>query len=91
MNVHQAGFPNVVALMGCSLSTKQADLLTRHFSEVILLLDGDEAGEQASAKIALNLSGRMRVHRGRVPMGFQPDQLSVDELRRIIENAMCDP
>lgn len=43
MNVHQAGFPNVVALMGCSLSSQQADLLNRHFAEAVLLMDGDEA------------------------------------------------
>lgn len=91
MNVHQAGFPNVVALMGSSLSTQQANLLTWHFAEAVLLLDGDDAGERASAKIAVKLSGLMKIHCGRVPIGRQPDQLSADELRRIIEAVIRDP
>lgn len=88
MNVHQAGFPYVVALMGCSLSSQQADLLTRHFAEAVLLLDGDEAGEHASVKIAAGLSATMKVCCGRVPIGRQPDELLPDELRNVIEGAI---
>jgi len=85
--VHQAGFPNVVALMGCSLSGQQADLLIRHFAEAALLLDGDEAGERATAKITATLSETMKVYRGRVPQGRQPDELLPAELRSVIEGA----
>ncbi len=88
MKVHQAGHPNVVALMGCSLSTRQADLLARHFTEAVLLLDGDVAGQQAKSKIAASLSGTIKVHRGRVPSGRQPDELSPAELRNAIERAI---
>lgn len=91
MKVHQAGFPNVIALMGCSLSTQQADLLTRYFSEAVLLLDGDEAGSRASAKIAGRLAGLLKIHWGHVPVGRQPDQLADDELRRIINDALRVP
>lgn len=90
MNLHQAGLPNVVALMGCVLSKQQTDLLTRHFAEIILLLDGDEAGERASVKIAARLSGLVKIRYGRVPIGRQPDQLPAEELRRIIEAAVRD-
>lgn len=41
---HQAGFPCVVALMGCSLSQRHEALLQQHFREVTLMLDGDHAG-----------------------------------------------
>ena len=88
IKVHQAGFPNVVALMGCSLSGQQADLLTRHFAEAILLLDGDEAGERATAKITATLSETMKVYRGRVPQGRQPDELLPAELRSVIEGVI---
>jgi DNA primase len=91
MKVHQAGFPNVVALMGCSLSPRQGDLLAEHFAEVILLLDGDEAGERASEKVAASLRGSLKVHRGRTPTGLQPDELSADDLRRIIGDAVREP
>lgn len=90
IKVHQAGFPNVVALMGCSLSAQQADLLTRHFAEAILLLDGDEAGERATPKITATLSETMKVCRGRIPQGRQPDELVPAELRGVIQSA-TDP
>lgn len=88
MTVHQTGYPHVVALMGCSLSNQQAALLARHFAEAVLLLDGDEAGQHATSKIAASLSGAIKVHCGRVPSGRQPDELSRDELRDAIERAI---
>jgi hypothetical protein len=51
VNVHQAGLPCVVALMGCSLSRRQEELLQEHFREVVLLLDGDTAGRRAGVGI----------------------------------------
>jgi DNA primase len=39
MRIHQAGYPNVGALLGGSLSAVQADLLNRHFSKVIIFTD----------------------------------------------------
>jgi DNA primase len=88
MKVHQAGYPNVVALMGCSLSDIQAHLLAEHFREVVLLLDGDEAGNVASNKIATRLSGNLRIHRGRIPPNRQPDELTCSELQAVIEDAV---
>jgi DNA primase len=88
INVHQAGYPNVVALMGCSLSDHQADLILRWFGEAVLLLDGDEAGQQATKKIAARLSETLKVFRAHVPAGRQPDELLPEELCSIIEGAM---
>ena len=50
-NVYQAGLPCVVALMGCSLSQQQEVLLQKHFQQVTLMLDGDNAGRRAGAII----------------------------------------
>ena len=47
IKVHEAGF-RCVALMGSSLSQEQGELLDRHFSHVVLLFDGDEAGRAAT-------------------------------------------
>jgi hypothetical protein len=79
--VHQAGLPCVVALMGCSLSQWQGDLLERHFNEVVLLLDGDNAGRTASADLAARLVHTLSTRVVSVPDGSQPDQLSEDQLR----------
>jgi len=46
INVSQAGYPFVVALMGCSLSEEQERLLVAHSDQVVLMLDGDDAGRQ---------------------------------------------
>ena len=44
MKVHQVGFPNVVALMGSTLSERQEELLCESTDRLVLLFDGDEAG-----------------------------------------------
>jgi len=61
VKVYQAGHPNVVALMGSSLSDEQERLLQKHFDHAVLMLDGDEAGQRATATISNRLSGKMDV------------------------------
>lgn len=41
MRVHQAGYPNVGALLGGSLSRIQEDLLNRHFTHIIIMTDNE--------------------------------------------------
>jgi DNA primase len=49
MKVHQAGYPFVVALMGCSISEEQERLLVSAADMVLLMVDGDEAGRKGAA------------------------------------------
>ncbi len=86
LKVHQAGLPCVVALMGCSLSKRQEELLPKHFRRVILLLDGDKAGRNAGASIGARLVSKLSVTLVEVPLGSQPDQLTTDQIR-----CLCDP
>jgi DNA primase len=86
LNVHQAGFPCVVALMGCSLSARQEALLQQHFRQVTLMLDGDNAGRRAGTTIAARLVTKLAVRVVEIPLGTQPDQLSADQIR-----CLCDP
>ena len=44
------GFKNVVALMGVALSSEQIDILKRLKVPVVLMLDNDNAGEDATVK-----------------------------------------
>jgi Toprim-like/DNA primase catalytic core, N-terminal domain len=85
-NVHQAGFPCVVALMGCSLSRQQEVLLQQHFHQVTLMLDGDNAGRRAGAMIAARLVPKLAVRVVEIPLGSQPDQLGADQV-----HCLCDP
>jgi DNA primase len=84
MKVHQADFPAVVALMGSSLSDAQAELLGA-FDRVLLMLDGNEAGVDAAPKIAAQLARRLLVRIADVPDGTQPDQLSTEEIRAVLD------
>jgi DNA primase len=80
-NVYQAGLPCVVALMGCSLSLRQEQLLQERFQEVVLFLDGDKAGRTAAIKIASRLVSKVSTRLVEIPTGTQPDQLGADQIR----------
>jgi 5S rRNA maturation endonuclease (ribonuclease M5) len=41
MRIHQAGYPNVVALLGGTLSAVQIELFNRHFSNIIIFTDDE--------------------------------------------------
>ena len=79
-----AGFP-AVALMGSTMSRRQADLAAQHFSEVVLLLDGDDAGRSGTRKAIETLRSRAEVKVGWIPDGNQPDELEPDEIKGLIQ------
>jgi DNA primase len=84
MKVSQAGFP-CVALMGCTMSAAQQRLLSEHFSQVILMLDGDDAGRGAAEEIGDGLQQVIyMVKTIELADGVQPDQLSAEEIRNIL-------
>lgn len=82
--VHQAGYPSVVALMGSSLSDRQAYLLTEHFDHAVLMLDGDAAGRNGADAIVEKLEDKLPLTVLRLADGQQPDQLASGEISSII-------
>jgi len=88
LKVHQAGYGNVVALMGASLSDRQSELLEKYFRELVVMLDGDEAGRRASRVLATRWPA---AHTAWVPAGRQPDQLSSEDIKRIVRSASGAP
>lgn len=86
MKVVQAGFPATVALMGNTLSAAQEALLLAHFREVVLMLDGDEAGLAAAEKIAGRLVHQFFVCVVDLPAGAQPDRLSSEVIRELLQS-----
>ncbi len=48
--LHQYGFDNAVASLGTSLTEEQAALLTRYTDQVVLIYDGDQAGQNATKR-----------------------------------------
>src|SRR5262249_31604296 len=87
LRVHQAGYHKVIALMGATLSEVQEILLLARFGEVVLMLDGDEAGRCATRQRAARLWGKIPLNIAEVPSGRQPDQLSSEEIERILRIA----
>jgi DNA primase len=45
---HQAGIRNVVATLGTAMTREHATLLARYCTRVVLLFDGDDAGQRAA-------------------------------------------
>lgn len=65
------------------MSEEQEKLLLS-FQSIILFLDGDEAGREATRSISARLMHRMFVKVIGLSDGKQPDQLSSDEIKKIL-------
>ncbi len=50
VTMHQFGFDNAVASLGTSLTEEQATLISRYAEQVVLLYDGDSAGQTATKR-----------------------------------------
>jgi DNA primase len=73
---HQHGFPNVVASMGTALGERQVRLLKRFSRDVLLALDADTAGQEATLRAVeyQDILGRdIRVVI--LPEGSDPDEV----------------
>jgi len=74
ISLHQAGFENVVASSGTSLTTDQIRLIKRYTPNITILFDGDEAGLKASFRgIDMILEQGMNVKIVMFPEGEDPD------------------
>jgi|SRR5271157_1440263 len=88
LKVHQAGHASVVALMGCSLSAEPERRLIESFRKIVLLLDGDLAGQQATRTITDRLIDRSTIKVVSLIAGQQPDQMSSEDIRRVLSAAV---
>lgn len=52
MSIHQAGYPNVISLLGGTLSKNLIDQLNKTFSTIIIMTDFDKAGRKLGWDIA---------------------------------------
>ena len=50
VTLHQYGFDNAVASLGTSLTDEQATLLSRYTEQIVLIYDGDTAGQRATQR-----------------------------------------
>ena len=73
--LHRAGFTNAVASLGTSLTEEQAQLLSKHYKEVVICYDADEAGQKATER-ALEIFRKTPIVTKTlvVPNGKDPDE-----------------
>lgn len=89
MWVAQAGYPYVVALLGKSLSLEQQALLTRVANRLVLFLDNDDAGKDATRVVSKQLRGAdVRVGDYGTSDPVSPDDLSPEHIKAAIEGAV---
>jgi DNA primase len=91
MKLHQYGCRKVVALMGSTMSAAQEELIRKHTdsrSQVIIMLDEDEAGQAGRDDIAVRLAkfAFVKVHTFEKP-GTQPDNLNAEEVQLLFGGA----
>lgn len=89
--MHQAGIENVVASSGTSLTVEQIKSIHRFTKNIVVLYDGDEAGQKASNRaIPLLLEEGMNVKLLMFPDNDDPDSFSrkvtVQEFKDYLEN-----
>lgn len=91
IKLHQAGLLNCVATLGTALTQEQAKLVRRYCEEVVILYDGDEAGQRESLRASevLAVEGT-RVFVVTLPGGQDPDEfiqgIGKEEFERYIQN-----
>ncbi len=93
--MHQAGIENVVASSGTSLTVDQIKSIHRFTKNIVVLYDGDDAGQKASSRaIPLLLEEGMNVKLLQFPDNDDPDSFSrkvtIQEFHDYIETNVTD-
>jgi DNA primase len=83
MRLSQAGSPNVVSLLGTQLFEDQLIWLSQA-PGILLLLDGDPAGRDASARIAQSLRPYTTAYTHLLPDSKEPEDLTDESLVSIV-------
>lgn len=76
ISLYQAGFENVVASMGTSLTKEQARLVKRYSPNVLISYDGDFAGQKADLRgLEILKEEQLNVRVVPMPEGLDPDDV----------------
>ena len=84
MMLHQMGYPQAVAVMGSHLSDTQVMKICKFFKEVVYIRDGDTPGKEAEDRIKGILHGHIKMSAIEVPDGYDPDELTSEELEKLL-------
>jgi DNA primase len=92
ITLYEAGIKNVVAPQGTAFTERQAHVLKRFVSEVVLCFDADAAGQKAAERsLEALLQNALLVRVAEMPPGEDPDSLvrksGREAFEKLIENA----
>lgn len=92
ISLYQAGFKNVVASMGTSLTKEQARLVKRYTDNVLISYDGDFAGQKADLRgLEILDDAGLQVRVVPMPEGLDPDDVArqgADAYQKCLDAAM---
>ncbi|MDE6676425.1 MAG: toprim domain-containing protein, partial [Clostridia bacterium] len=93
ISLYEAGFHNVVASMGTSLTKEQARLCKRYSENVFISYDGDFAGQKANLRgLDIFKQEGIKVRVVPMPEGLDPDDViqkrGAEGYRKCLDNAM---
>jgi DNA primase len=88
----RAGLGEALATCGTALTVEHGAQLRRRAREIVLIFDGDKAGQQATEKaLAVLLPHGLRVRAAKIPGGLDPDDYLNKEgdeaLRQLVDRA----
>ncbi len=92
ITLYQAGFKNVVATMGTSLTKEQARLAKRYTDNVLISYDGDFAGQNADLRgLEILKEAGLNIRVVPMPDGLDPDDVAkqgAEEYQKCLDQAM---
>lgn len=89
MMVHQAGFPNVVASLGATITENHLSLLSSYFDSVTVFSDNDHAGYAMRDEIIKKCHNiELKIVNFKNPEVKDPGEMSSDQIAEHIEDAV---
>ena len=86
---HQAGWDNTIAVSGTAFTNEHASIVKRITDNIIIALDGDEAGIKATARAArAALQTQLNVKVAQLPQGLDPADVIQKEGAEAWRNAI---
>jgi DNA primase len=89
---YQHGLRNIVASLGTALTPDQARLIKRYTNNVVMVYDGDMAGESATMRsLDIFIEEEMNVRVAPLPDGYDPDtyvrKMGADAFEKLVREA----
>jgi len=89
LSLYQAGIKNAIACLGTSLTTDQAELISRYAKEVTLFFDEDNAGKIATLRsLGMLLGEGINVKIGKGGKAKDPDEIISKEGKQAFEKLL---